>query len=364
MGPSSSKDEEEVEEYDEEEIFFNKLFQVSNITERDFEILKLLGEGGFAKVYQARFKITNSIFALKVLKKSQILKSKTVKRVFEERKILMEINSPFVVKLVYAFQTRTKLFFAMQYFGGGELFFHLKREYRFSPHRSRVYIAQLLFGLKALHDKGVMYRDLKPENVLLGLDGYLALADFGLSKIAEESTTICGTSEYLAPEVVNAEVYNSRADFWSIGICLYEFLTGITPFYHRNVNEIHRKILKEQPLYPPYLDNTTIDLLKGLLTKDPDCRLGATQGIDEILNHPYFDSIDLVKLQRKEVKMAFVPFTYDKADTRNFDRNFTSKKPTSFGSSDAESVLGRSASDEFSGFSFDGDHNLDSISRL
>eukprot|EP00792_Barthelona_sp_PAP020_P013519 TRINITY_DN883_c0_g1_i1.p1 TRINITY_DN883_c0_g1~~TRINITY_DN883_c0_g1_i1.p1 ORF type:complete len:380 (-),score=101.51 TRINITY_DN883_c0_g1_i1:129-1205(-) len=350
---SSSEDNE-----NEEKIFFNKLFQVSNVTLKDFKILKLIGAGTYGKVFQAKFKYTNTIFALKVLQKSDVLKSNTIERVFEERKILMELNSPFVVKLAYAFQTKTKLFFAMQYFKGGELFFHLKKEYQFSPSRSRIYLAQILFGLDALHEKGVMYRDLKPENILVGSDGYIALADFGLSKFGNQSFTVCGTHEYLAPEIVRHDSYDRRADFWSVGICLYEFLTGRTPFYDNNVNGMYEKILHSCPYYPAYFDDVTVDLLRKLLVKDSNKRIGGFNGVKEILHHPYFRGIDLEKLKQKNMKMSFVPFTKNAEDVSNFDKNFTKNQNSLTNSSE---TISNCSTDEFKDFSYVGDHNLSSI---
>ena len=199
----------------------------------DFIIVKVIGRGSFGKVYLVRKKDDNKYFAMKTLKKDQIIrknqKENTKGKVHKvthiaERMILEKISHPFIVKLHYAFQTPEKLYFVIDFLNGGELFYHLRREGRFTEERTRFYSAEIILALECLHKNGIIYRDLKPENVLLDSEGHVKLTDFGLSKIGVSgenmSYTFCGTPEYLAPEVVRGSGHNKCVDYWSLVLFL------------------------------------------------------------------------------------------------------------------------------------------------
>lgn len=278
----------------------------------DFELLKVVGKGSFGKVMQVRKKDTNRIYALKTIRKAHIISRSEVAHTLAERSVLAQINNPFIVPLKFTFQSPEKLYFVLAFVNGGELFHHLQKEQRFDVNRSRFYTAELLCALECLHGFNVIYRDLKPENILLDYQGHIALCDFGLCKLdmkdEDRTNTFCGTPEYLAPELLMGQGYNKTVDWWTLGVLLYEMLTGLPPFYDENTNEMYRKILSE-PLHFPGHDvvpPAAKDLLTKLLNRDPKERLGAN-GSAEIKAHPFFHAIDWRKLLQRKYEPAFKP---------------------------------------------------------
>ncbi|KAL0768697.1 hypothetical protein CaCOL14_008005 [Colletotrichum acutatum] len=278
----------------------------------DFELLKVVGKGSFGKVMQVRKKDTNRIYALKTIRKAHIISRSEVAHTLAERSVLAQINNPFIVPLKFTFQSPEKLYFVLAFVNGGELFHHLQKEQRFDVNRSRFYTAELLCALECLHGFNVIYRDLKPENILLDYQGHIALCDFGLCKLdmkdEDRTNTFCGTPEYLAPELLMGQGYNKTVDWWTLGVLLYEMLTGLPPFYDENTNEMYRKILSE-PLHFPGHDvvpPAAKDLLTRLLNRDPKERLGAN-GSAEIKAHPFFHAIDWRKLLQRKYEPAFKP---------------------------------------------------------
>eukprot|EP00494_Astrolonche_serrata_P031107 UN31376 len=212
---------------------------------------------------------SGQIYAMKVLKKKQLVKRKQVDHTKTERRILANIDNPFIVSLRYAFQTPAKLYLCLDFFNGGELFFHLKREGRFSQRRSKFYAAEILLGLECLHTNDIIYRDLKPENILLDHEGHIKITDFGLSKDSIESDsvthTFCGTPEYLAPEILQQRGHGKAVDWWSFGTLLYEMMTGLPPFYNMNLNLMYEKILHAPIPLPKFLLKQAQSLFLGLL---------------------------------------------------------------------------------------------------
>ena len=298
----------------------------------DFDLLKVIGKGSFGKVMQVRKKDNGKIYAMKVLKKEQLVARKQVAHTKTERKVLEEIHSPFIVSLRYAFQTENKLYMILDYFTGGELFFHLKSEGRFTEERAKFYGAEIILAIEILHQNTIAYRDLKPENVLLDTDGHVRLTDFGLSKEGITRTqltqTFCGTPEYLAPEVVQGQPYGLPVDWWSLGTILYEMLTGLPPFYNQNLHLMYEKIVRARVNYPPYLSHASKSLLAALLERDPEKRLGTANDAEEVKQHPFFASIDWVKLKARQLPAPFVPSnTEGKSDTSNVDEEFTRETP-------------------------------------
>lgn len=253
----------------------------------DFELLKVVGKGSFGKVMQVMKKDTQRIYALKTLRKQHIISRSEVAHTLAERSVLAQINNPFIVPLKFSFQSPEKLYLVLAFVNGGELFHHLQREQRFDINRSRFYAAELLCALECLHGFGVIYRDLKPENILVDYAGHIALCDFGLCKLdmkdEDKTNTFCGTPEYLAPELLHGHGYTKAVDWWTLGVLLYEMLTGLPPFYDENTNEMYRKILGE-PLHfpgPEVVPPAARDLLTRLLDRDATRRLG-TNGASEI----------------------------------------------------------------------------------
>ncbi|KAJ1962235.1 Serine/threonine-protein kinase, partial [Dimargaris xerosporica] len=256
-----------------------------------FDLLTVIGKGSFGKVMQVRKRDTNRIYAMKILSKSKIVMRSEVQHTLAERTVLAQINHPFIVPLKFSFQSPEKLYLVLAFINGGELFHHLQREGRFDEHRSRFYAAELLSALECLHSYHVVYRDLKPENILLDYKGHIALCDFGLCKLnmseSGRTNTFCGTPEYLAPEVLYGQGYTKTVDWWTFGVLLYEMLHGLPPFYNENTNEMYRRILEDELQFPDDMSMRARHLLSGLLTRDPNLRLG-NQGAHEIKAQPFF----------------------------------------------------------------------------
>lgn len=298
----------------------------------DFDLLKVVGRGSFGKVMQVMKKDTGRIYALKVIRKAHIISRSEVAHTLAERSVLAQINNPFITPLKFSFQNPEKLYFVLAFVNGGELFHHLQREQRFDINRSRFYTAELLCALECLHGFKVIYRDLKPENILLDYTGHIALCDFGLCKLdmkdEDRTNTFCGTPEYLAPELLLGQGYTKAVDWWTLGVLLYEMLTGLPPFYDENTNEMYRKILQDPLQFPgpEIVPAAAKDLLQRLLDRNPERRLGAN-GAAEIKAHHFFANIDWRKLLQRKYEPSFKPNVADARDTANFDREFTSEVP-------------------------------------
>ena len=218
---------------------------------------------------QVRKKDDGQIYAMKVLRKEAIIARKQVDHTRAEKAILQKIRHPFIVKLNYAFQTEDKLYMVLDFVNGGELFFHLKNEGKFSEERIRLYAAEISLALNHLHSMDIVYRDLKPENILIDSDGHICITDFGLSKeiTPEEGAThtFCGTPEYLAPEVLKGQGHGCPVDWWSLGTLIYEMFTGLPPFYSQNINIMYQKILNGELRFPDFMSPDASDLLEGVI---------------------------------------------------------------------------------------------------
>ncbi|CAN8203679.1 unnamed protein product [Coccothraustes coccothraustes] len=300
-----------------------------------FELLKVLGQGSYGKVFLVR-KIKGSdagqLYAMKVLKKAT-LKVRDRVRSKMERDILAEVNHPFIVKLHYAFQTEGKLYLILDFLRGGDLFTRLSKEVMFTEEDVKFYLAELALALDHLHGLGIIYRDLKPENILLDEEGHIKITDFGLSKEAidhdKRAYSFCGTIEYMAPEVVNRRGHTQSADWWSFGVLMFEMLTGSLPFQGKDRKETMALILKAKLGMPQFLSIEAQSLLRALFKRNPCNRLGAGfDGVEEIKRHPFFVTIDWNKLYRKEIKPPFKPAVGRPEDTFHFDPEFTSRTPT------------------------------------
>ncbi|KAJ7276169.1 putative serine/threonine protein kinase [Mycena haematopus] len=301
------------------------------LSPRDFEFLKLIGRGTFGKVFQVRKKDTKRIYAMKVLSKKEIVAKKEVAHTIGERKILQRsLESPFLVGLKFSFQTDADLYLVTDFKCGGELFWHLQRETRFSEERARFYIAELILALEHLHKYDIVYRDLKPENILLDATGHVALCDFGLSKADlrsdELTTTFCGTTEYLAPEMLLDELgYSKIVDFWSLGVLLFEMCCGWSPFYAEDTQQMYKNICFGKIRFPKgAINEDGKQFVKGLLNRNPKHRLGAVRDAEELKEHPFFSSIDWQALARKQITPPFKPVVESDESTANFDEIFTS----------------------------------------
>ncbi|XP_036147189.1 ribosomal protein S6 kinase 2 beta [Monomorium pharaonis] len=329
-----------------------------------FELLKVLGQGSFGKVFLVRKvvgKDSGTLYAMKVLKKAT-LKVRDRVRTKMERNILVDVEHPFIVRLHYAFQTEGKLYLILDFLKGGDLFSRLSKEVMFTEDDVKFYLAELALALDHIHKLGIIYRDLKPENILLDTEGHISLTDFGLSKQPLDDSkaySFCGTVEYMAPEIVNRKGHTFTADWWSFGVLMFEMLTGALPFQGANRKETMTQILKAKLGMPHNLSSEAQALLRVLFKRNPVNRLGSG-GVEEIKNHNFFATIDWDALYKKEIKPPFKPAVRED-DAFYFDNEFTCKTPK-----DSPGVPpSANAHELFRGFSFvapcllaDTDHDM------
>ncbi|KAI5989127.1 kinase-like domain-containing protein [Pisolithus albus] len=328
-----------------------------SLTIDDFELTTVIGKGSFGKVMQVRKRDTMRIYALKTIRKAHIVDRKEITHTLAERLVLARVNNPFIVPLKFSFQSEQKLYLVLAFVNGGELFHHLQREQRFNEQRSRFYSAELLLALEHLHELDVVYRDLKPENILLDYTGHIALCDFGLCKLnmkdSDTTNTFCGTPEYLAPEILNGQGYNKVIDWWTLGVLLYEMLSGLPPFYDGRSHSVFAlKILTDPLVFGPDIGAEARSILTSLLNRDPTKRLGVN-GAEEIKKHPFFEKhIDFKKLLQKKIQPPFKPSVASPVDVSNFDTVFTTEDPID--SYVDGSHLSSTVQAQFAGFSYDG----------
>ena len=293
----------------------------------DFDVVDTLGTGTFGRVLLVRLKGSDvddrsSYFALKVLAKVNIVKLKQVSHIQSERSILTKVDHPFVVNMVASFQDSKNCYMLMEYVVGGEIFSYLRRAGQFSADVARFYISTIVLALEYLHNQKVVYRDLKPENLLLDSNGYTKIADFGFAKEVQDRTwTLCGTPEYLAPEIIQCSGHGSAVDWWSLGILLYEMLAGYPPFYDPNPIVIYEKILAGRLVFPEGIDSLSRDLISSLLTADRSRRLGNLRGgASDVKRHPWFHGVDWKALQEGRIPPPIVPYLGRPGDTSNFSK--------------------------------------------
>lgn len=349
-----SKDDSDVEENGSKRDTTNML-GTEKVSTADFELLKVLGRGSFGKVMQVRHKSDGNVYAMKILKKKAIVKRDQVDHTKSEREILQAMQHPFLMKLRFAFQTKQKLYFVLDFLRGGELFFHLKSHKFFSIDIAKMYVAEIGLALGHLHSLGYIYRDLKPENILLDDDGHVCLTDFGLStKLQDDgkATTFCGTPEYLAPEIITAVGHDRMVDWWSLGILLYELTVGIPPFYSQNVHEMYQSIQFAPIKFPQRLPEDCKDIILQLLTRDPQFRMGAKRDVEEIKEHKFYNDVNWEKLYARGYTPRFKPTVKNDTYTGNFDKEFTDERVQDTPAGPA-SALAPEEEKAFDGFTFD-----------
>jgi len=336
----------------------------------DFEILTVIGRGGYGKVFLVK-KVTEgedekNLYAMKVLKKARIIRNeKDTAHTKSERNILEIIRHPFLVKLHYAFQSQFNLYIVLTYCPGGELFTYLEREGTLMENQACFYIAEISLAIGHLHSKGIIYRDLKPENVLLDSKGHVKLTDFGLSKESATSTnTFCGTIEYMAPEILRREGHTFVVDWWSLGTLLFDMLSGGPPFSQEASKQLTiEKILRAPIKFPMYFSSDVITLIKGLLKRNPKDRLGYKNDVEEIKNHSFFQKNDINwdDILAKKVEPPFKPDLKSEADVSCFDSTFTNQQPIL---SPDDSSSTHISEDVFTGFSYVAPNVAESVLSL
>uniref|UniRef100_A0A671RI20 protein kinase C n=1 Tax=Sinocyclocheilus anshuiensis TaxID=1608454 RepID=A0A671RI20_9TELE len=300
----------------------------------DFNCISVLGRGHFGKVLLAEFKMTGKLYAIKALKKGDVVTRDEVDSLMCEKRIFETINMsrhPFLVNLYGCFQTPDHVCFVMEYSPGGDLMTHIHNSI-FSERQARFYSACVLLGLEFLHQNRIVYRDLKLDNLLMDSDGFVRIADFGLCKEGmghgDRTSTFCGTPEFLAPEVLTDSMYTRAVDWWGLGVLIYEMLVGESPFPGDDEEEVFDSIVNDEVCYPRFMSPESVSIIQKLLQKNPEKRLGAgEQDANEVKRHRFFQGIDWEALLAKRVKPPFLPSIKAPADVSNFDEEFTRLKP-------------------------------------
>ncbi|CAG9584785.1 unnamed protein product [Danaus chrysippus] len=306
--------------------------QSGEMSMNSFRLLSVLGRGHFGKVILAQYKSTNEYFAIKALKKGDIIARDEVDSLLSEKRIFEVANAirhPFLVNLFACFQTEQHVCFVMEYAAGGDLMMHIHADV-FTEPRAVFYAACVVLGLQYLHENNIIYRDLKLDNLLLDTDGYVKIADFGLCKEGmgwgDRTGTFCGTPEFLAPEVLTETSYTRAVDWWGLGVLIFEMLVGESPFPGEDEGEVFDSIVNDEVRYPRTLSLESIALMRRLLRKNPERRLGSSErDAEDVKKQAFFRNVDWEQLLLRKVKPPFVPTISNLEDVSNFDSEFTSE---------------------------------------
>lgn len=297
-------------------------FHNSILSMESFEIVRVLGRGFFGKVMLVAQKDTQELFAIKTVHKMRLLQSQKVHTILAERNIMRRIEHPFIVNLLFAFQSATKFYLGLEYIAGGELLGLMRKTPVMPISQVRLYVAELALAIEHLHRHGIVYRDIKPENILIAPDGHLKLTDFGLSKdISNTKSTgsFCGTAEFMPPEIVEKKFYTFSVDWWALGVLMYEMLFGRNPFHDENRAKMFSKICTRQPVFPGNVDPDVKDFIMKLLAKNPADR----GSLRKLKDHPFWNGLNFSDVLAKKITPEFIPTITDPRAASNFDTEFT-----------------------------------------
>lgn len=288
----------------------------------DLDLKETLGTGTFGRVRLCKHKTFQRFFALKIIKKQEIIRLKQVDHILSEAAILKDLRHPFIVNMVKGFADEDRLYLLMELVVGGELFSHLRKAGKFPNDVAKFYCCEVLLAFEYLHDQHIIYRDLKPENILLDEGGHVKIADFGFAKrVTERTFTLCGTPEYIAPEVIQSRGHGKAVDYWALGILLYEMIVGYPPFFDESPFKTYEKILEGKLQFPKWVDSRARDIIRGLLTADHTKRLGTLKhGMQDLKKHKYFAGVDWEVMLRKKIPAPIPVRVAKDGDSRYFDR--------------------------------------------
>ncbi|OLY84852.1 cAMP-dependent protein kinase type 2 [Smittium mucronatum] len=324
-----SKSDDTIDGFDHESICskFYTEFSVESVPPKridihNFSFFRTIGTGSFGRVKLSKNKSTGQYYAVKILRKSEVVRAKQVEHVINERAVLAFCDSPFVVKLLGTCQDSINLYMFLEYVIGGELFSYLRRYKKFPSPVAKFYAGEVALAFEYLHSYDLIYRDLKPENILIDINGHVKLTDLGFAKhVVDVTWTLCGTPDYLAPEIIQAKGYSKAVDWYSLGVLIFEMLAGYPPYYDRDHYKLYERILSGRVRWPSQFDPVARDLVEHLLTADLSSRYGNLKnGSKDIKNHPWFSEVNWCKLQNLEIAAPLIPARKSNGDTGNFDR--------------------------------------------
>ncbi|XP_024901831.1 protein kinase C iota type isoform X3 [Pteropus alecto] len=338
----------------------------SSLGLQDFDLLRVIGRGSYAKVLLVRLKKTDRIYAMKVVKKELVNDDEDIDWVQTEKHVFEQAsNHPFLVGLHSCFQTESRLFFVIEYVNGGDLMFHMQRQRKLPEEHARFYSAEISLALNYLHERGIIYRDLKLDNVLLDSEGHIKLTDYGMCKEGlrpgDTTSTFCGTPNYIAPEILRGEDYGFSVDWWALGVLMFEMMAGRSPFDivgssdnpDQNTEDyLFQVILEKQIRIPRSLSVKAASVLKSFLNKDPKERLGChpQTGFADIQGHPFFRNVDWDMMEQKQVVPPFKPNISGEFGLDNFDSQFTNE-PVQL-TPDDDDIVKKIDQSEFEGFEY------------
>lgn len=294
----------------------------------DLSVLGTLGRGAFGRVKLCQHKTTGQTYALKCQALRTIVDNGLQAHILGECRILRQLDSPFILSIHAALADDRYVYFVLELLLGGELFTHLRFHGKFTNAHTKVYAAQVLLAFLHMHQKHIAYRDLKPENLVLDSQGYVKVVDFGLAKVVEGKTwTLCGTPDYLAPEIILNEGHNKAVDFWALGVLIFELASGAPPFFAEEPMQVYENILCARMTVPGDFPRTLADIVRKLLKIYQTKRLGNGKGgCKAVFKHKWFDNFDWHGLKRKAIEVPIVPKVADPTDTNNFE-NFDRTDP-------------------------------------
>ena len=299
-----------------------KKSKIRHLDLSDYEMKQTIGTGSFGRVKLINRKSDGKFFALKILSKVEIVKLKQVDHILSEVTILNQIDHPLLVRMAGITQDERFIYIVMEYVCGGELFTYLRTVQSLKNEDAKLYAAQVTLMFEYLHSKDFVYRDLKPENLLIDRGGYLKLTDFGFAKKIEGRTyTLCGTPEYLAPEILLQKGHGKPVDWWCLGILIYEMIVGIDPFSDDEPMAVYQNILRGKIKFPSSFPKDAKSLVKHLLVADLGKRYGnLKRGVNDIKDHRWFKNIEWKKILERKVKAPYLPNIKGEGDTSNYSQ--------------------------------------------